>query len=72
MTEAIYSLMLSLDSGPTLLAYLGPGLGTGVIAVILGFLASIFLALFAVLWYPFKRLVRKRKTPPDNQEVDQA
>ena len=42
-------------------AYLGPGLAAGTLAIVLGFLASIFLALFAVAWYPLKRLFRRRK-----------
>ena len=40
-------------------AYVGPGLGAGTLAVILGFLGSIILAVFAVLWYPVKRIIRK-------------
>ena len=43
------------------MAYVGPGLGTGTIGVILGILGSIFIALFVVLWYPFKRLLKKIK-----------
>jgi hypothetical protein len=43
-------------------AYVGPGLGAGTLSIILGFLASIFLALFAVLWYPIKRVIRKFKS----------
>ncbi len=42
-------------------AYLGPGLGAGTISVVLGVLASIFLAVFAIVWYPFKRWRNKRK-----------
>lgn len=42
-------------------AYLGPGMGVGGLAVVLGILSSIFVALFVVLWYPFKRLVKRRK-----------
>lgn len=43
-------------------AYVGPGLGAGTIGVLLGFLASIVLALFAVLWYPIKRFLKKKKS----------
>ena len=42
-------------------AYVGPGLGVGAIAVVLGVIGSVFLAIFAVLWYPFKRFLKKRK-----------
>ena len=43
-------------------AYIGPGAGAGTITVILGVIASIFLAFVAILWYPLKRLVKGRKT----------
>ena len=43
-------------------AYIGPGAGAGAIIVIFGIVASIFLAFVAVLWYPFKRLLKKRKS----------
>ncbi|MEO1018986.1 MAG: hypothetical protein AAFY56_15025 [Pseudomonadota bacterium] len=45
-------------------AYIGPGAGLGTIAVVLGVIASVFMALIAILWYPVKRLVRKRKPKP--------
>jgi hypothetical protein len=43
------------------LAYIGPGAGAGTIAVVLGVLASIVMAFFGLLWYPIKRLMKKRK-----------
>lgn len=43
-------------------AYIGPGLGAGAIAAALGVIGSIFLALFAVIWYPVKRMLKKRKS----------
>jgi cellobiose-specific phosphotransferase system component IIC len=42
-------------------AYIGPGLGAGVIGTILGILGSILLAVGAVLYYPFKRFLRRRR-----------
>ena len=43
-------------------AYIGPGMGAGAVAVVFGVIASVFLAIFAVLYYPIKRLIKKRKT----------
>lgn len=43
-------------------AYIGPGAGAGTIAVVLGVIASIFLALIAIVWYPLKRLIKGRKS----------
>jgi hypothetical protein len=40
-------------------AYIGPGIGAGTLAVVLGILSSIFLAFVGILWYPIKRLLRR-------------
>lgn len=40
-------------------AYIGPGAGAGTIAVVIGVISAVFLALFAILWYPFKRLMKR-------------
>lgn len=40
-------------------AYIGPGLGTGVIGTVLGILAAIVLMLIAIIWYPLKRLFKR-------------
>jgi hypothetical protein len=50
------------------LGYIGPGLGGGVVAAVLGILASFFLALFAILWYPFKRFYQRIKRKKDITE----
>lgn len=49
-------------------AYVGPGLGAGTLGVILGFLASIVLAVFALLWYPIKRMLKKKKSAKGESE----
>lgn len=43
-------------------AYIGPGAGAGTIAVVLGVLASIVMAFFAILWYPVKRFLKRRRS----------
>ena len=42
-------------------AYIGPGMGGGIIAIIVGFFAAILLALWGILYYPIKRALKKRK-----------
>lgn len=42
-------------------AYIGPGIGAGAIAAVLGVVGSILVALFAILYYPIKRALRRRK-----------
>tara|TARA_B100000795_G_C22736542_1_gene413561 strand:+ start:674 stop:859 length:186 start_codon:yes stop_codon:yes gene_type:complete len=42
-------------------AYLGPGMGGGVIAAVLGVIGAILLAIFGILYYPIKRMLKNRK-----------
>jgi len=42
-------------------AYIGPGLGLGVIASIFGAIAAFFMMLAGLIWYPVKVMLRKRK-----------
>ncbi len=41
-------------------AYVGPGMGVGTIGVILGIFLSIILAFAAIIWYPIKRLFKRK------------
>ena len=49
-------------------AYVGPGLGLGTVAVVLGVIGSVFLALFAIFWYPMKRMLKKKKASSGEAE----
>ena len=42
-------------------AYVGPGMGGGLIVAVLGIFVAIFLALFGVIYYPIKRIINKKK-----------
>ncbi|WP_254430638.1 MULTISPECIES: hypothetical protein [unclassified Ruegeria] len=42
-------------------AYIGPGLGAGALGVVLGVIGSVLLALFAILYYPVKRMLKRRR-----------
>ncbi|MDC0931950.1 hypothetical protein OAR80_04320 [Methylophilaceae bacterium] len=41
-------------------AYIGPGMGGGAIAAVLGVIGAIFLALFGIVYYPIKRYLRNK------------
>ncbi len=60
MNKPILCLSLFLISMPSY-AYLGPGLGGGAIAAVIGFFAAIFLALWGILYYPIKRAFKNKK-----------
>lgn len=46
-------------------AYIGPGMGGGLIATIIGFIFAIFVFLFGILWFPIKRFLKKKKKKKD-------
>lgn len=41
-------------------AYVGPGLGLSAIGTIFAFIGALFLAVVGFVWYPIKRLFRRR------------
>ena len=53
----LFLVLISLPS----YAYIGPGMGGGVIAAIIGFFAAILLGLWGILYYPIKRTLKNRK-----------
>ncbi len=52
---------LSLFHTPAIFAYIGPGMGGGVIAAIFGIIAAFFLGLWGILYYPIKRAFKNKK-----------
>ena len=60
MNKSILFLSLFLISFPSY-AYIGPGMGGGVIAAAIGFFAAIILGLWGILYYPIKRAIKNRK-----------
>lgn len=58
----ITALVLAIQPGAAM-AYIGPGVGLGAIGAILGVIGAVFLAIFAVVWYPIKRLIKGKNKP---------
>ena len=58
---AVVSLVLVLTIQTPVMAYVGPGAGLAAIGALLAIIAGVFAAIFGFLWYPIKRLMRKRK-----------
>ena len=51
--------LLSISS--PVFAYIGPGMAGGVFAGVLGVIGAVLLALFGILYYPIKRMLKNRK-----------
>ena len=60
VNKSILIITLFLISMPSY-AYIGPGMGGGAIAAIIGFFAAIVLGFWGILYYPLKRALKNRK-----------
>ena len=60
MIESILIPIIFSNISP-LFAYLGPGMGGGVIAAIFGIIAAFFLGLWGILYYPIKRFLKNKQ-----------
>ena len=60
MTESLVIFFI-FSSANSLFAYIGPGMGGGVIAAIFGLIAAFFLGLWGILYYPIKRAFKNKK-----------
>ena len=60
MIESIF-ISMTLSNLSPLFAYIGPGMGGGVIAAIFGIIAAFFLGLWGILYYPIKRAFKNKK-----------
>ena len=59
MIKFLIFLSIFLNISPVL-AYIGPGMGGGVIAAIFGIIAAFFLGLWGILYYPIKRAFKNK------------
>jgi len=58
--KLILVLFVAFFSAPSF-SYLGPGMGGGVIAAMIGIIAAIFLGFWGILYYPIKRALKNNK-----------
>ena len=68
MFKLIFSLIIFCSIATSSFAYLGPGVGGGFIAATIGIIIAIFAALFGLIWFPIKRLIKKRKKKKQQQD----
>ena len=72
MFRLLFNLLIFFMITTPSLAYIGPGLGGGTIAALVGILIAFFAAVFGLIWFPLKRLFKNRKEKKDQkqQKVD--
>ncbi len=52
---AVFLMALS----PPASAYVGPGLGAGAVAAVLGAVGGLLMLVVGVVWYPLKKVIRR-------------
>ncbi len=57
-------LLLSLTVASPAAAYIGPGAGLSAIGTIAALVGAVLLLLVGFVWYPMKRLLRRRSSNP--------
>ncbi len=67
MIKLLIYILISLISYPTY-SYVGPGMGGGVIAALIGFLAAIIIGIWGIIYYPIKRALKRKKDSNQNTE----
>ena len=67
MFKLIFSFIVIFFITSSSFAYLGPGIGGGIIAASIGILIAIFAAIFGIIWFPLKRFLKKRKEKYQNK-----
>lgn len=60
IARALITLMAIMIANPAL-AYVGPGAGLTAIGTMVAVIAALVLAVVGFVWYPLKRVFRKRK-----------
>jgi membrane protein implicated in regulation of membrane protease activity len=60
-----FLLFLMLLHPQLLLAYVGPGTGMSAIGTFFAFIFGIFAAILGFIWYPVKRLLKRKSKEPD-------
>tara|TARA_B100001109_G_scaffold162493_1_gene132282 strand:- start:96 stop:344 length:249 start_codon:yes stop_codon:yes gene_type:complete len=53
-------------------AYIGPGMGGGLIAASLGIIVAIISLIFGIIWFPLKRFFKKKKKKKKSMNDDNS
>ena len=61
MSKILISTLLLFFMTSSSYAYIGPGMGGGIILATIGIVIAIFAAIFGIVWFPIKRLIKRIK-----------
>ena len=63
----LVALGLAMTLSDTTFAYIGPGGGLSAIGTVIALIGAILLAIVGFVWYPVKRMLRKKKPAPETK-----
>ncbi len=69
--KAMFAALLLAAAATPALAYVGPGAGLGVIGTLVAVVGAVLLMIVGFVWYPVKRMMKKRKKPVEISTEDQ-
>lgn len=52
-----------------IIIYIGPGIGGGLLSVIIAFIISLLTFLVAIIWYPIKKFISIFKKSNDDDDI---
>ena len=61
MSKILISILILFLLPSSLHAYIGPGMGGGIILATIGIVIAIFAAIFGIIWFPIKRFLKRIK-----------
>ena len=64
----LYILFLNFITINFAYSYIGPGMGGGFIAAIIGIVIALFSLIFGILWFPLRRLFKSKKKKDDKEK----
>ena len=72
MSKILISLLILFLFHSSAYAYIGPGMGGGIILATIGIVIAIFAAIFGIIWFPIKRLLKKIKEKKSKKVSDNS
>ncbi|MCE0494145.1 hypothetical protein [Vibrio salinus] len=70
MIWRVLILFITISVTPVSYAYVGPGAGLSVLGSVITFLGAILLLLIGLFWFPLKRLIKKIKHKPNQNNIE--
>jgi len=70
MQKVIFIILIFFLNTEVSYAYIGPGMGGGIIMATLGVIVAILAAIFGIVWFPVKRFLKSRKEKNKKKQID--